>query len=141
AAQRLGVQIAPDRRPNIFRVLVSPEARASLPTAIAAVLPVTKTGHWFVSFVSPTPEGAEYLGRNHRFVATLAQFLMEEALTKGAAARVSRCGATRRRGEVPPGLRVSASSADACAILPPTVSHRLPFPFPARFRRPWPHQS
>jgi len=55
----------------------------------------TKTGHWFVSFISPTPEGAEYLGRNHRFVATLAQFLMEEALTKGAAARASRCGAMR----------------------------------------------
>jgi hypothetical protein len=37
------------------------------------------------------------LGRNHRFVATLAQFLMEEALTKGAAARASRCGAMRTR--------------------------------------------
>jgi len=95
AAQRLGVQITPDRRENIFRVIVSPEARASLPPAIAAVLPVNKTGHWFVSFVSPTPEGAEYLGRNHKFVATLAQFLMEEALTKGAAARASRCGTMR----------------------------------------------
>jgi hypothetical protein len=68
-----------------------------LPTAIAAALPITKTGHWFVSFISPTPEGAEYLGRNHRFVATLAQFLMEEALTKGMAARASRCGAMRTR--------------------------------------------
>ena len=97
AAQRLGVQIAPDRRPNIFRIIVSPEARASLPTVIAAALPITKTGHWFISFISPTPEGAEYLGRNHRFVATLAQFLMEEALTKGAAARASRCGAMRTR--------------------------------------------
>jgi superfamily II DNA or RNA helicase len=97
AAQRLGVQIAPDRRPNVFRIIVSPEARASLPTAIASALPTTKTGHWFVSFISPTPEGAEYLGRNHRFVATLAQFLMEEALTKGAAARASRCGAMRTR--------------------------------------------
>ena len=38
AAQRLGVQIAPDRRPNVFRIIVSPEARASLPTAIAAAL-------------------------------------------------------------------------------------------------------
>ncbi len=97
AAQRLGLQIVPDRRPNIFRVIVSPEARASLPTAIAAALPTTKTGQWSVSFISPTPEGAEYLGRNHRFVATLAQFLMEEALTKGAAARASRCGAMRTR--------------------------------------------
>jgi len=97
AAQRLGLQIAPDRRPNISRIIVSPEARATLPTAIAAALPTTKTGHWFVSFISPTPEGADYLGRNHSFVATLAQFLMEEALTKGAAARASRCGAMRTR--------------------------------------------
>lgn len=95
SAQRLGIQITPDRRTNIFRVTVSPEARASLPTAVAAALPATKSAHWFVSFVSPVPEGAEYLGRNHRFVATLAQFLMEEALTKGSAARASRCGAIR----------------------------------------------
>jgi hypothetical protein len=95
AAQRLGLHISKDRRPDIFRVIVSAEIRAGLPPAIAAVLPVIKSGHWFVSFVSPTPEGAEYLGRNHPFVATLAQFLMEEALTKGAAARASRCGALR----------------------------------------------
>lgn len=97
AAQRLGLQIAADRRPNVFRVAVAPDARASLPSAISAALPVTKSGQWLVSFISPTPEGAEYLGRNHRFVATLAQFLMEEALTKGGAARASRCGAMRTR--------------------------------------------
>jgi superfamily II DNA or RNA helicase len=95
AAQRLGVLITPDRRTNVFRVGVSPETRAGLPTAIAAALPIIKSGYWYVSFVAPTPEGAEYLGRNHRFVATLAQFLMEEALTKGAGARASRCGAMR----------------------------------------------
>ena len=95
AAQRLGLHISKDRRPDIFRVIVSAEIRAGLPPAIAAVLPVIKSGHWFVSFISPTPEGAEYLGRNHPFVATLAQFLMEEALTKGAAARASRCGTLR----------------------------------------------
>jgi hypothetical protein len=97
AAQRLGLQIATGRHLNVFRVAVAPEARASLPPAISAALPVTKSGQWLVSFISPTPEGVEYLGRNHRFVATLAQFLMEEALTKGAAARASRCGAMRTR--------------------------------------------
>jgi hypothetical protein len=97
AAQRIGIQIAPDRRANVFRVTVRPEARATLPAGVNAVLPATKSGQWLISFVSPTPEGAEYLGRNHRFVATLAQFLMEEALTKGAAARASRCGAIRTR--------------------------------------------
>jgi hypothetical protein len=51
-----------------------------------------------VTFTSPAPqEGAEYLGRNHRFVATLARFLMEEALTKGAAASATRCGVIRTR--------------------------------------------
>ncbi|MBI2925884.1 MAG: DEAD/DEAH box helicase [Verrucomicrobia bacterium] len=97
AAQRLGLPIAPDRRPHVFRVAVTAEARATLPAAISAALPVTKSGQWLVSFISPTPESAEYLGRNHRFVANLAQFLMEEALTKGAAARASRCGAMRTR--------------------------------------------
>jgi superfamily II DNA or RNA helicase len=97
AAQRIGLPVIPDRRPKVFRVTVAPEARASLPAAVNAVLPVTKSGHWLISFVSPTPESAEYLGRNHRFVASLAQFLMEEALTKGAAARASRCGAMRTR--------------------------------------------
>ena len=121
AVQRLGVPIAPARRPNIFRIIVSPEARASLPTAIAAALPTTKTGHWFVSFLSPTPEGAEYLGRNHRFVATLAQFLMEEALTKGAAARASRCGAMRTRAVsrcICCGCVFSSSSPTARRCLP-----------------------
>jgi superfamily II DNA or RNA helicase len=110
ACQRLGVAIQPatpdrsrshaltlSRSSPIYRVAVTPEARASLPPAISAALPVTKSGQWLVSFISPTPESAEYLGRNHRFVATLAQFLMEEALTKGGAARASRCGAMRTR--------------------------------------------
>jgi superfamily II DNA or RNA helicase len=110
ACQRLGIAIQPatthrsrshaltlSRSSLVYRVAVTPEARASLPPAISTALPVTKSGQWLVSFISPTPEGAEYLGRNHRFVATLAQFLMEEALTKGGAARASRCGAMRTR--------------------------------------------
>lgn len=104
ACQRLGVHIIPvapkrgtPHSTSVYRVAVTPAARASLPPAISTALPVTKSGQWAVSFISPTPEGAEYLGRNHRFVATLAQFLMEEALTKGATARASRCGAMRTR--------------------------------------------
>ena len=97
AGQRLGLHITPDRKENVFRVNVSPQARTTLPAAIASVLPNTKSGQWLISFISPTPEGAEYLGRNHRFVSSLAQFLVEEALTKGAEARASRCGAIRTR--------------------------------------------
>jgi hypothetical protein len=51
-----------------------------------------------ISFTSPTPERAEYLGRNHRFVATLARYLMEDALTRSGAAAAARCGAIRTRG-------------------------------------------
>jgi hypothetical protein len=81
----------------VYRVAVGPEARTTLPAAIEFVLPKTRSGFWEITFDSPTPEGAEYLGRNHRFVSTLAQFLLEEALTKGAAARASRCGVIRTR--------------------------------------------
>jgi hypothetical protein len=97
AAQRLGLSITRDKRPNVFRVAVGPSVTATLPAAISFVLPAPKTGQWLVSFTSPTPEGAEYLGRNHRFVATLARFLMEEALTRSGAATATRCGVIKTR--------------------------------------------
>lgn len=97
AAQRVGLSIASDRRPGIFRVSVSPGAVATVPEAIRLALPAVKRGHWLVSFDSPTPEGAEYLGRNHRFVSALAQFLLEEALSRQGKAMASRCGALRTR--------------------------------------------
>jgi hypothetical protein len=52
---------------------------------------------WSISFVSPTPEGAEYVGRNHRFVTALARFLFEEALERSETAIARRCGAIRTR--------------------------------------------
>ncbi len=97
AAQRLNLTITADRRPNVFRVAVGPTATATLPATIAYVLPASKTGQWLVSFTSPTPEGAEYLGRNHPFVAGLARFLMEEALTRSGAATATRCGVIKTR--------------------------------------------
>jgi superfamily II DNA or RNA helicase len=102
AAQRLGLSIvsASPRlsiSASVFRVAVGPQAVATVPDAIRFELPAPKGGQWLVSFVSPTPEGAEYLGRNHRFVAALARFLMEEALTKHGEARASRSGVIRTR--------------------------------------------
>ena len=98
AAQRFDLPIAPDpRKKDVYRVGVGPETRTILPDALKFVLPASRTPYWNVSFVSPTPEDAEYVGRNHRFVATLAQYLMEEALTKGPTARASRCGVIRTR--------------------------------------------
>lgn len=97
AAQRLKLNIVPHKRSNVFRVAVGPSATATLPPAIAFALPTPKSGQWLISFTSPTPEGAEYLGRNHRFVATLARFIMEEALTRSGAATATRCGVLRTR--------------------------------------------
>ncbi|HOV86395.1 MAG TPA: helicase-related protein [Syntrophobacteraceae bacterium] len=96
AAQRLGLSITEDRRiPDAYRVATGPEIRAILPDAVSFALPDSRVAQWLISFVSPTPEGAEYLGRNHRFVTALAQFLLEEALVKGADARAARSGVIR----------------------------------------------
>lgn len=97
AAQRLGLHISPDRKPGVYRVVVSSNDLRTVPDAIRFVLPEGKDGVWRISFLSPTPEGAVYIGRNHRFVAALARFLMEEALTKYGQARASRCGVIRSR--------------------------------------------
>jgi hypothetical protein len=98
AAQRVGLNIARDKRGDVFRVAVGADATATLPAAVAFALPANQTGHWIVTFTSPSPaEGAEYVGRNHRFVASLARFLMEEAMTRGAEAAAARCGVIRTR--------------------------------------------
>jgi superfamily II DNA or RNA helicase len=98
AAQRLGLNIARDKRTDGFRVAVDAAATAALPPAVVFALPSNKTGHWLITFTSPSrAEGAEYLGRNHRFVASLARFLMEESMTKDAAATAARCGVVRTR--------------------------------------------
>lgn len=97
AAQRIGLSITTTKQRDVFRVALSEGATATLPAAVSYALPAKKDGQWLISFTSPTPEGAEYLGRNHRFVAALARFLFEEALTKGSQAKASRCGVIRTR--------------------------------------------
>jgi hypothetical protein len=105
AAQRIGLPVAQDpKRPGIYRISLDPSVLATLPDVIRLSLarrsPLA-TRHspksWLISFDSPTPEGAEYVGRNHRFVAALAHFLFEEALSRRDNATVSRCGAVRTR--------------------------------------------
>jgi len=100
ACQRLGIPFDQDRRdPRVYRLHLSSELKELLPPLIRAALPEEKRGrnrvnHWTISFTSPTPEGAEYVGRNHRFVTALAQHLFESALeTRESPA--SRCGAIR----------------------------------------------
>jgi superfamily II DNA or RNA helicase len=97
AAQRLGLALAKDRRADVFKIGVEPQATMTLPSAVKAALPTGGPTHWIITFTAPTPEGAEYLGRNHPFVAAVARFLLEEALTKAGSAAASRCGAIRTR--------------------------------------------
>jgi hypothetical protein len=113
AAQRLGLTIRSDsRNPQVYHVPIDPNATTHLPEPIRFALsyypPLAGRAHgaistmrhspsWLISFSSPTPEGAEYLGRNHRFVTALAGYLLEEALTKCDNAVASRCGVLRTR--------------------------------------------
>jgi len=98
AAQRVGIAVRADKRdPRVFCIDVSDPAVMPLPYAVRHELPQIRDGEWRISFVSPTPEGAEYVGRNHRFVSTLARYLLEDALTRGKDAVASRCGAIRTR--------------------------------------------
>jgi superfamily II DNA or RNA helicase len=107
ACQRLGLSFRPDRKnPHVYHLLLDESALQNLPPAVRAVLPTPKRAGkepltWPVTFISPSPPGAEYLGRNHRFVATLASSLLETALGAGAGVSphglplVARCGAIR----------------------------------------------
>jgi len=120
AAQRIGLTITPDRRQGVYRVSVSDEALATVPEPIRfallapssvgpsplairhspsdrSLLATRRSPFWLISFDSPTPEGVEYVGRNHRFVTALAGFLFEEALTRPGNATASRCGVLRTR--------------------------------------------
>lgn len=100
AAQRLGLPIARDpTRSGVYRIRLEAATLALLPEPVRFALPAPapSAAHrapslWFISFDSPTPEGATYLGRNHPFVAALARFLVEEALTRPGQARAARCG-------------------------------------------------
>jgi len=65
-----------------------------LPELVRSRVPDNK-GAWRISFTSPPPNEVTYLGRNHPFVATLAQYLFEESLTKAGDAKAARCGAIR----------------------------------------------
>ncbi|GAB4494693.1 MAG: helicase-related protein [Anaerolineales bacterium] len=98
AAQRLGLTLKKDgKAAGVWLADVSPAATRMLPEAVRFALPERKDGWWRIAFTSPTPEGAEYLGRNHPFVTALARFLLEEALTKREAARAARVGVIATR--------------------------------------------
>ena len=47
-----------------------------------------------IGFTTPTPEGVEYIGRNHPLVEGLARYLFEEALENLETPTAARCGVT-----------------------------------------------
>lgn len=47
-----------------------------------------------LSFTTPTPEGMEYVGRNHPLVECLARYIVEDALENSQDPKASRCGFT-----------------------------------------------
>ncbi|MCS6828449.1 MAG: DEAD/DEAH box helicase [Caldilinea sp.] len=95
-AHRLGLTLTREKNAAVFRLVTSP-LPPNLPEAVRFALPQRKDGVWRIAFTSPTPQGAEYLGRNHPFVSALARFLLEEALTRGGAARAARGGVIATR--------------------------------------------
>lgn len=101
ACQRLGITCRELRRQSgVYEVTAT---TGHMPHALREAISVSaRGGVWRIAFTSPTPEGAEYVGRNHRFVTSLARWLMEHALEQTGADGwisdervVSRCGAIR----------------------------------------------
>jgi Superfamily II DNA and RNA helicases len=98
ACQKLGIQVQADQRQDdVWHVVTRPEALEGVPLAIRHALPHDSRGRWTISFTSPTPEGAEYVGRNHPFVVALARYVFEQALEGAEQAVAARCGAIRTR--------------------------------------------
>ncbi|GJL59765.1 MAG: helicase [Nitrospirales bacterium] len=69
----LGVQVTKDR--NGYSVVTG-----NLPPQLLDLLPIGQILK--ISFESPTPEGYFYLGRNHRFVEQLCQYVMANTLSR-----------------------------------------------------------
>ena len=97
AAQRLQVPINPSpRNTDVYHIPL--DNLTDLPEPVRLAMPEKhrrrgQLSRWTISFRSPTPEGAEYVGRNHPFVQAIARYLMERALTGAPDAEARRCGA------------------------------------------------
>jgi superfamily II DNA or RNA helicase len=90
ACQRLGIDCRQEKD-SVFKL----SSLDRLPDLVRAT--ITANNEWRVTFITPAPENVTSLGRNHPFVSALAQYLMEEAITKGGEARAARCGVIRTR--------------------------------------------
>ena len=101
ALQRFGVPFKSPSQGAAAVYRIPPAGLPELPGPLKMVPPVPKllagTRDWVISFESPTPEGAEYVGRNHPLVTAAARYLLEEALAGSPGAAASRSGAVLTR--------------------------------------------
>jgi superfamily II DNA or RNA helicase len=66
----------------------------SMPSVPQCVLPLLGREERKLAFTFPTPEGVEYVGRNHPLVEGLARFLLEDSLNSSTEVVAGRCGVT-----------------------------------------------
>ncbi|MDR7612570.1 MAG: helicase-related protein [Armatimonadota bacterium] len=97
ACQKLGIPVRRGRNSAVWEVMTEQAALVNVPEAVRRALPADERGRWAITFTSPTPEGAEYVGRNHPFVAAVARYLFEQAFAGTGEAVTARCGAIRTR--------------------------------------------
>ena len=88
AAARLDLRI---RTQNDGTLVVG--GLGNLPESLKAAAP--ESASWKVIFSTPAPTGATALDRNHPFINSLAQWLVEEAIACRPDAKAARCGALR----------------------------------------------
>ena len=74
--------------------LLKKKAGWHLPHVPQCVQPLLGTQPRLIAFTTPTPEGVEYVGRNHPLVEGLARYLFEEALENQHDPTAARCGFT-----------------------------------------------
>ncbi len=99
AAQRLRLHVRKRRTSSADGevYVVAAAMRDELPPVVRAALPAG-AAEWNISFVSPTPACAEYVGRNHPFVSSMACHILERGLLGKEGARsilAARCGVVR----------------------------------------------
>lgn len=84
-----GVQVTPHGKPGCYRIVT-----ANLPDQLRGILPNGDILQ--ISFLSPTPEGYHYLGRNNRFVEQLCQLVMANTVNRSGK-RAARAAIIRTR--------------------------------------------
>jgi superfamily II DNA or RNA helicase len=96
ACQKVGLPVRQDNRAqDVWLLSTDPQVLDTVPELVRRAVPQQRRPSWRITFTSPTPPDAEYLGRNHPFVVALARYVFEQAFSGVADTVASRCGAIR----------------------------------------------